>query len=525
MKHTQNNFRAVSTPKNAAKGTPVFYKKNQHYSLDAERAVLGELFLNPNAYELIYKLDLKADHFYSPVYAEIFQAIADMDFRDVGLITVNTTLAGKGIEMMENEEGVMMPLFDHIQVILSTIHSTHLFQRHAVIVKDYFVKRVGYTALVRAGDLGTDTFDRAKETQELINSALEVRVDDDWMDASQVMMALQQHREDVKNKKKKGVSTGFYTLDNWTGGMQSTQVWLLGARPSVGKTALAATLLVNIAGQGKAVGIISLEMPTEQMAGRLSSIYSGIDFWRVYRNVHSSAEEEATLEQAIANMGGMPFQVSTKTRVNSDDIRYKTIKLIQKVGHENFGCLIIDYLQLIETETKGKNETREREVSKLSRDLKVMAMELNIPVLVLGQLNRESDKAGTDKKPRMSNLRESGSLEQDADVVMLLHRDYKAGVTAPDGESNEGKAELIVEKVRNGETGIIPLEFHPGTMRFYEPDGSDAFDRPMPNPQQREEPAAAYNAKPVEYLQQPQNPYGGMQHVRDITQDDDGQPF
>lgn len=498
-----------------------FYSPVEHYSLDAEAALLGALMLEKHVYHAIYSLRLSPEHFYSPIHAAIFAAIQEMGGRDLDVITVTAAMVRMGNGMVEGKSAAY-----HTCNVQMAVTSTAHVAAHALIVKQYYLARVGFYGAKMAGAPGQDALDVAQQVNELMQKALSTNTEDDWMDASQVMLSLMQHREKVKGKDLLGISTGFRSLDRLTAGFQPGQVIFLGARPSVGKTAFAGSIALHAAQHsGKAVGIVSLEMPEEQMGARLASLYSGEEFNTIYRNRHREEKDEVRMAQHLSNMGSLPFYLSTKTNVSGTDIRYKTERLKRRIGDQDLGLLVIDYLQLLEGEPGNKNGTRENEISKLSRDIKKMAMDLAVPVLLLGQLNRESTKS-VDKRPNMSQIRESGALEQDADIVMLLHRPWKSGIlTNEAGESNEFEAEIILEKNRNGQTATIPIEFDGASMRFFEPDGSNAFDKPMPNPQQRETPAAAYTPSKPEYLQQPENPYAGFGKgpIKNIMEDD--QPF
>lgn len=310
---------------------------------------------------------------------------------------------------------------------------------------------------------GGDTIGNAVEVQEALTNAITKNTEDDWMDMSQVMISLINHMDTVKDKEILGVPSGISTIDTVISGFQPGQVCVIAARPSQGKSALATTIAVNAAKQNHKVAIISLEMPEDQLGGRMASIYSGVEFWRIYRNKLDFGNSRNQIHQVTSEMSNLPIMISTKTNVTGGSIRYKTEKLMRK--NKGIDLLIIDYLQLIEGDG-NKNDNRERELSKLSRRIKLMAMDLNIPVIVLAQLNRESEKS-KNEKPKMSQIRESGAIEQDADVVMLLHRDFKSGIVQNEnGESTEFEADIIIEKNRNGETLTCKVAFDPQSMKF-----------------------------------------------------------
>lgn len=281
--------------------------------------------------------------------------------------------------------------------------------------------------------------------------------------------------DNVKDKDLIGVPTGFSRIDSITGGFIGSQLIILAARPSVGKSALLNAMVLNAAENNFKVGIISLEMPTLQMAARMGSVLSEIDFFKIFRNRIYDEQERDKVYHGLEKLANLPIKITDSTGVSVSDIRAKVAQLKQR---NEIDILFIDYLQLVDGEGGNRNYNREQEVSKMSRGLKIMAMEYNIPVVVLAQLNRESEKA-TDKKPKLHHLRESGGIEQDADIVMLLHRDFKSGVLFDkDGNSTENEADLILAKTRNGETPEIKIGFNPSQMKFYDLDVQSNFNKP-----------------------------------------------
>jgi replicative DNA helicase len=225
---------------------------------------------------------------------------------------------------------------------------------------------------------------------------------------------------------------------------------------------------VNIAKQGYRVGIISLEMNNTEIASRLAAMETDTDFQIVHRNLFHDERQHREFYEKIAETTKLPIFVSDKTKVDINEIRAKAIKLKHKHGLD---FLMIDYLQLVESGNTNKNYNREQEVSKISRGVKLLAMELEIPVMTLCQLNRGStQRKGDNRYPQLSDFRESGSIEQDADIAMILHRDWMAGIEADEnGNSTEMKADLLGLKWRNGQPFHLELDFEPKLMKFTEP--------------------------------------------------------
>ena len=262
-----------------------------------------------------------------------------------------------------------------------------------------------------------------------------------------------------------GVSTSLTSLDRLNGKFRDTNLIVIGARPSVGKSAFMGRIATHAAFEGKTVGIISLEMEDKDILARSVSAESEVDFWRIDRNKFEQEEEQRnSVYKTIGKLSTLPIYFSDTAQVGMTDIRAKAERLKQRHGVD---LLIIDYLQLVEPEN-ASNRNREQEVSKISRGLKLLAMNMKIPVIILAQLNRQSAETG-DKKPQLHHLRESGSIEQDADVVMFLHRDWVSGIKVDEsGDSTEYQADLLVRKWRNGGPCDIKLGFHGPTMKFTE---------------------------------------------------------
>lgn len=341
------------------------------------------------------------------------------------------------------------------------VSDSHLSHWCLSLVEDY-IERIGETSL--NVDKSLTAFQKAKKIDEMIKSALEFKNIEDWADMSQMGLELMDRRERIRKGEVFGIKTGFRDFDFLTGGLEPGLI-VIAARPSMGKTAFATSLAVKIASQGQAVGIVSLEMPKIQLAGRIISILSKEAFWRVFRNVHNG-QNEFQVDKTILESSSLPIYVADQSKVNMSDIRYKTEKLIRT---KNAKCVIIDYIQLINTsddETKAKS--REREVAKLSQGLKAMSKDLKIPVIILAQLNRDSEKSDGPSRPgKLSQLRESDSILADADMGIIVDRPFKRGeITDSNGATTENKASIIIEKYRNGATEIINLDFDQELMMF-----------------------------------------------------------
>lgn len=441
----------------------------EHYDSSLENAIIGACLLETFAFAEVHAL-LEADFFFLEINRIIFSALKQMfeSGQSIDLITTAHHLRKQGVIMYKDYS---IP-YILTKIAQNVVTSAHIVP-HSLILREMFMERELLAISMRKYE--GDAIDRADAIQEAISKAMTIKGVDDWRNIGDVMVSLDKHRHNVRNKELMGVPTSFPSLDLISGGFQPGQMVIVAARPSVGKTAFIGGIAVNAAKTGYKVGVVSLEMPEEQIGARLASIYSDIEFYKIYRSMTQSVEEENRLIDSMHNMAHLPLFITDKTNVTAAAIRAKAEKLKKRKGLD---LLIIDYLQLIETESKN-NENREREVAKLSRAMKLLALELKIPIIVLCQLNRQSETKGSPVIPRMSQIRESGSLEQDADVVILLHRDWKSGkLQDENGNSTERQADIIVEKNRNGETKRINVSFDPDLMKFYEE--SQTTFKPLP---------------------------------------------
>lgn len=435
------------------------YQKHIDYDIDAERAVIGVFLFIPNSFGSVHGM-LNEDCFYDVSCQTVYKVMAGMWAKGIPVDAVTVThelYKKKIVTLCEQNTGYWIGL------VMSDVYSDAHLETWCLILRELAARRL-MLKITHGGLNSEDVVEAAGQIREQINNALDIRTSDDWERADKVTKRTMDNREAAAaNKGVVGISTTFPTLDTINSGFRKAQLIILAARPSVGKSALAGQIATKAAEQGYKVGFITLEMENHDLVGRMISQISGIPHNVIDRELIEEEAQRNLMYNTAAKLAGLPIYFSEKTNVNIHDIRAKAEKL--KVKH---GCdlLIIDYLQLIE-ETKGK-QSREQAVSEISRGLKMLAKNMQIPVIALSQLNRNSE-GRSNKKPSMSDLRESGSLEQDADIVMLLHSDFKSGVLVDaNGHSTEGKAVLIVPKWRNETTTEFDLRFEGDKMRFCE---------------------------------------------------------
>lgn len=431
------------------------YRENYEYDLLLEQCVIGACLIEVTAFARTKGL-IENDMFYSDFHKDIYQVCKEMfdNSIPIDLAIITREFYKRGLEKKHKESAYKMSL------ITNTVASTAHLETHCLYLRELYIKRL-VIEIKESANTDYDVLDVVRDIDERLKRARELKATNDWQEFGQILidlkLKLDTHVED-------GIKIGISEFDKIRGGLKPSEVIVVGARPSVGKTAFAGGIALKIAKDGKKVGIISLEMSNVQLTTRIISIISDIEFWKIDRSKLNSEYEIEKLNKSIEENYNLPIFMSEKTGVTISDIRAKAMKLIYR---KSLDILFIDYLGLIEPES-NKNRNREQEVSAMSRGLKLLAMELNIPVVVLAQLNRETEQT-KGQKPRLSNLRDSGSIEQDADVVLFLHSDYKAGVLEnQSGQSTEFERDLIVAKYRNGETKDIKLGFEPKKMMIYD---------------------------------------------------------
>jgi replicative DNA helicase len=429
---------------------------------ELENAIIGACLLDVNAIGKVYGL-VSHEMFYKDANKIIFKAISDLWASGslIDLLTVNQKLIKDGNAVINGDRASLL-----LMKSTNSVVSTSNLENHAMMLKDIYVERE--TERITKSGISSDRVDIYSEVgriQESLNKLLEVKAGNDFRSIEHGIISVYNHMDIASQGGLVGVSTGLKTLDKLTGGFRNGGMYILAARPSVGKSAMMGRMCLGAAKYGKKVGIISLEMDEMQLTARLASLMTDVEYYKIDKGYIADVEERERFYNIInSQLANMPIYISEKLSVNLADIRAKASKM-KKMNM--LDILFIDYLGLID-EHGSKGQTREQIVSGISRGLKLLAMELSMPIVVLCQLNRMSEQSG-DKKPKLFHLRESGSLEQDADGVMLLHRDWMSGIQVDSlGNSTEHDADLIIAKWRNGSLGELKIGFNGEKMKFYE---------------------------------------------------------
>lgn len=430
------------------------------FNLDAEQSVLGAVFLSPNV--MVSLLDkLSIEDFYDKRNQKIYQALVNLNSRDEKLdyTTVSTELAQLGAM---REVGV-----SYLSEITDLVPTTANLDAYVDIVKDYSLKR----ALIEAAnEILEDGFnekiramDYIDHTEEKIFDLVRRRKASEFIGIRQVVGEVKEKAESRKNKGPlTGLSTGFSIMDQITSGLQPEELIILAARPSMGKSAFAMNLALNAAKHNKnqqaAVAVFSLEMSNEQLVGRMMASESRVENRKI-KTGELTPKEWQFVDSAAESLGKLNVFFDDSSAITVQDIRSKCRKLKQE-GRLDF--VVIDYLQLIKGDDSKGGVNRQEEVAKISRQLKTMARELKIPVMALSQLSRGVEKRD-DKRPVLADLRESGSIEQDADIVLFLYRDEYYS----HGKEDNGETELSFAKNRQGSVGnVLLFKFEKEYSRF-----------------------------------------------------------
>ena len=421
-------------------------------NLDAEQSVLGSLLIDRDAIIQVAPI-LKHDDFYQPSHGTIYQAIAELYARQepTDVVTLTDELARR--DKLEMAGGVSY-LTSLVSVVPTAVHVEYyarIVERNATLRRliDAGTKVVGI-----AFRDGIDTQEALDEAEQAVFDVSQNRVPRGFIPIRDVLDELFDELSEGGGRVM-GVPTGFVGLDRVLGGLQKSDLIIIAARPSVGKTALALSMAYNAAVQHKRiVGFISLEMSAQQIVQRLLAAETGINSHRLRMGQIDDSERSA-ISRAFGRLSEASIFIDDGGSSTVNDVRTKARRLQAEFGLD---LLVIDYLQLMQSR---RSDNRVQEISEISRGLKQVARELNIPVVALSQLSRAVESR-SGHKPLLSDLRESGSIEQDADVVMLIYREDRYDPET----TRKGIAEIDIAKHRNGSTATVSLRFFEATTRF-----------------------------------------------------------
>ena len=448
--------------------------KLQPQALELEKAVLGALMIDNES--LSDAIDsLQAEYFYAPKHQKIFEAIVNLfnNTQPVDILTVSEEL--KRMEMFKEIGGLA-----YISELTNNVSSSSNTEFHARIIAEKFIKR---SLINISRKISNDAFDDSVDIFDLLNDAeanlftvTEGTLRKSYDKMSSLIKGALENIETLRNKEDglSGVPSGFTNLDRVTSGWQKSDLVIVAARPGMGKTAFALTMARNVAvDHNTPIGFFSLEMSSEQLVNRLIASEAELGASKL-RKGDLADHEMVQLHEKIKHLSEAPIFIDDTPGLSIFELRAKARRLVKNHG---VGIIMIDYLQLMTAGGTGGN--REQEISTISRSLKGIAKELKIPVIALSQVNRgvESRTGVGSKRPMLSDLRESGAIEQDADIVTFIYRpEYYKIYEWDNGDDSRGQGELIIAKHRNGSLNNVRLKFTGEFAKFSDLDYFDGGD-------------------------------------------------
>lgn len=449
-----------NTYQNTQSNTPVRSKvlRTPPHNLDAERALLGALILKSEAMHDV-SVTVYPESFYADKHKEIFRAILDTHMKGdpIDILTITTKLKGRDLLDRVGGASYITELVESVPAATNAIYYAELVQSKSIL-----------RGLINAGDeiseigfSNPESIDEAMDSAEkkiyLVTNAPTTQkftpigssLTEAWDRFEKLSSAEHEQR---------GVPTGFTALDNVLSGMQKSDLIILAARPSMGKTTFALDIARNAAIRHKAsVGIFSLEMSDQQLVDRMLAAEAGVDAWKLRTGKLSTDQEFEAVQSAMALLSEAPIHIDDQPGNNILKMRSSARRLKNEHGLD---LLIVDYLQLMQPVSARASDSMVQQVTEISRSLKILARELDVPIIALSQLSRAVEQRGG--KPRLSDLRDSGSIEQDADVVMFIHREDKINKES----ERPNIAEILIEKHRNGPVGFAEVYFDSKHVRF-----------------------------------------------------------
>ena len=433
-----------------------------------EEAVLGAIMLDKDALPVVLDV-LSAESFYKEAHQHTYRAMLGLfeETQPIDLLTVTEALRKAGV--LESVGGAY-----YLVELTNRVASAANIEYHARIIAQKHIQRelirTSTQVIKNAYEDTTDVFDLLDQAEKGLFDITQNNLSRSYESMSSLSSKVLKQLEALKDKEDglTGVPTGFTDIDRMTSGLQKSDLIILAARPGMGKTALTLSLAKNAAGIfDKGVAIFSLEMSNVQLVQRLISMEAEISGQKL-RNGRLEDYEWQQLQSAIERMSELPIFIDDTPGINIFELRAKCRRL--KMQHD-IQLVIIDYLQLMSGGSSNQKGNREQEVSAISRSLKGLAKELNVPVIALSQLSRAVETRGGTKRPQLSDLRESGSIEQDADMVAFIYRpEYYQIMEDEEGQSLKGIAEVIFAKNRHGATETIKLKFQGEFAKFSDVD-------------------------------------------------------
>jgi replicative DNA helicase len=466
------------------------YGKVPPQAKDLEEAVLGAIMLDKSAFDTVIEI-LKPECFYVDANQRVFRAFQNLAQKSLPIDILTVVEQLKTTEELDMVGGPY-----YVTKLTNAVVSTANIEAHSRIVLQKFVQRelirISGEIIGDAYEDSTDVFDLMDDAEDKIFQITNNFLKTDYKEMSSALAQTINRIDELRKKTDEisGVSSGFASLDRITYGWQPTDLIILAARPAVGKTAFALNLARNAAmhpTKPVPVGFFSLEMSAAQLVQRILSAESEILMEKIARGKLEEHEYQQLHKRGIARLEKAPIYIDDTAALNIFEFRAKARRLVNK---HKVGIIIIDYLQLMSGSNDNKSGNREQEISTISRNLKALAKELNVPIIALSQLSRAVETRKESKMPQLSDLRESGAIEQDADMVMFIYRpEYYENFANENGESTRGETHIKIAKHRNGSLDIVKLRALLHIQKFEEWDDNSG---PGFTP-----PSAAGNWKPL----------------------------
>jgi len=430
------------------------YKVPPH-NLEAEQAIVGGILINNDALNQVIDI-LSGEDFYREAHALIFEGMLALYNRDdpVDLITLSQVLKENGV--LDKVGGI-----DYLASLAEATSTSAGIMYHSELVKDLSTRR---SLISQCSHISEVCFQPANDTEEILDLAeqsifeiAERNIGQNFLPLNEVVKKSFKKIEKTTGSNITGISTGFTDLDNLTSGLQPSDLIIIAGRPSMGKTALALNIAHNAALEDKVgVALFSLEMSSLQLGIRLLGSDAMIDAWRLRKGGALQDDDYLRLTDSANRLSGLPIYIDDSSGLSALEMKAKARRLKKKY---DISLVVVDYLQLMQS--RKSVESRQLEISDISRSLKALAKDLDIPVVAVSQLNRKVEDR-PNKRPLLADLRESGAIEQDADLIMFIYREELYNRT----EENRGKAELNIAKHRNGPTEKINLTFREKYTKF-----------------------------------------------------------
>ena len=430
-------------------------------NIEAEKSVLAACMLNPDAVDEI-ATKLVPENFFRPAHQLIYAGILELNTRHIPIdqISLADRLAAEGQLEAVGGRPYLVELANNTLALTNWKHHTEIVKRNSVL-RDLVYASTNINAL--AYDAPDDTNEVIEDAEKMLFEVTQKRVSSSFQNITDLLtQAFDEIDELVNNKNQMaGTPTGFTDVDKLFWGLRGGDLLILAARPGVGKTSFALNVATNAAKAGAAVALFSLEMGANQLVQRILCAEARVNLGQLRAGNLQEGDWNAIMN-AAATLSGLELYIDDTPGLSLLEMRAKARRQLRD---KKKGLIIVDYLQLMQPPSNRRDGNRAVEVAEISRGLKVLAKEMDMPLLALSQLSRAVEMRGS-KRPMLSDLRESGSIEQDADIVMFIDRSMDEMEAETDGRPDWGTAELIVAKHRNGATRDITLSFNPEYTKF-----------------------------------------------------------